>query len=57
MAIAHGRPGAPSVWFATLDVMKISSDFIGLSARICRLQYEFLNPSKTFWIADFRFGH
>ncbi|MBN3770976.1 MULTISPECIES: hypothetical protein [unclassified Burkholderia] len=40
-----------------LAVMKISSVFIGLSARFCRLQCEFLNPSKTFWIADFRSGH
>ncbi|WP_175964991.1 hypothetical protein [Burkholderia sp. BCC0322] len=38
-------------------VMKISSVFIGLSARFCRLQCEFLNPSKTFWIADFRCRH
>ncbi|HDR9498887.1 TPA: hypothetical protein QDC06_002114 [Burkholderia cepacia] len=40
-----------------LAVMKISSVFIGLSARFRRLQCEFLNPSKTFWIADFRSGH
>ncbi|MCA8067855.1 hypothetical protein [Burkholderia sp. AU38729] len=40
-----------------LAVMKISSVFIGLSARFCRLQCEFLNPSKSFWIADFGSGH
>ncbi|WP_185734120.1 hypothetical protein [Burkholderia cepacia] len=40
-----------------LAVMKISSVFIGLSARFRRLQCEFLNPSKTIWIADFRSGH
>ncbi|WP_321844723.1 hypothetical protein, partial [Burkholderia cepacia] len=40
-----------------LAVMKISSVFIGLSARFRRLQCEFLNLSKTFWIADFRSGH
>jgi len=42
---------------AALAVMKIALVFIGLSARFCRLQCEFLNPSKTFWIADFRSGH
>ncbi|WP_420212696.1 hypothetical protein ACN8ZM_29070 [Burkholderia aenigmatica] len=42
---------------AALPVIRISSVFIGLSARFCRLQCEFLNPSKTFWIADFRSGH
>ncbi|HDR9587915.1 TPA: hypothetical protein QDC22_005768 [Burkholderia stabilis] len=40
-----------------LAVRLISSVFIGLSARFCRLQCEFLNPSKTLWIADFRSGH
>ncbi|WP_201752427.1 hypothetical protein [Burkholderia pyrrocinia] len=47
------RPGAA----AALAVMNISSVFIELSARLCCLQCEFLNPSKTFWIADFRSGH
>ncbi|WP_174925086.1 hypothetical protein [Burkholderia anthina] len=56
-AIVGGRSGTPPASFAMLAVMMISLVFIGLSARICRLQCEFLNPSKTFWIADFRSGH
>ncbi|WP_175002195.1 hypothetical protein [Burkholderia lata] len=54
---AIGGSQSRSTGVAALAVMKISSVFIGLSARFCRLQCEFLNPSKTFWIADFRFGH
>ncbi|WP_148283897.1 hypothetical protein [Burkholderia cepacia] len=56
-AIGSGRSGTPPASSAALAVIMISSVFIGLSARFCRLQCEFLNPSKTFWIADFRSGH
>ncbi|WP_174975412.1 hypothetical protein [Burkholderia contaminans] len=51
-----GHPWRPTEVAAQAD-MKISSVFIGLSARFFRLQCEFLNPSKSFWIADFGSGH
>ncbi|WP_164992023.1 hypothetical protein [Burkholderia stabilis] len=54
-AIYSNQPRPASV--VALAVMNISLVFIGLSARFCRLQCEFLNPSKTLWIADFRSGH
>ncbi|WP_419688016.1 hypothetical protein ACN22W_28430 [Burkholderia theae] len=54
-AIGGNQPRPASV--VALAVMNISLVFIGLSARFCRLQCEFLNPSKTLWIADFRSGH
>ncbi|WP_172902957.1 hypothetical protein [Burkholderia stabilis] len=57
MASRVGRSGVAPASASALAVMLISSVFIGLSARLYRLQCEFLNPSKTLWIADFRSGH